>query len=103
MIQPFHLPEKIQIGKALSVTCAVMSGKSPFIFKWYKDGSLLQTENTRSESKKVSTFVIDPILETSGGNYTCVISNSIGKDQFSSVLTVKGIKYILFENNLTNR
>lgn len=78
-----------------------MSGKPPFIFKWYKDKSLLQTENTRSESKTVSIYVIDPIVETSGGNYTCIISNSFGKDQFSSVLTVKGMKCILISNYFT--
>ncbi|GIY67330.1 titin [Caerostris darwini] len=88
VIQPFTLPDKIQIGKSLSLTCAVMSGKPPLTFKWYKNQKLLQTENVMSPNKKVSSLTIDPIIQSSGGNYSCTVSNSDGRDHFSVVLVV---------------
>ncbi|GFU50497.1 titin [Nephila pilipes] len=88
IIQPFSLPERIQIGRSLSLSCAVMSGTPPLNFKWYKNQKLLQTENIKSSNKKVSFLMIDPIVENSGGNYSCLVSNSNGQTQFSAVLVV---------------
>ncbi|GFY47204.1 hemicentin-1 [Trichonephila inaurata madagascariensis] len=88
VIQPFSLPERIQIGKSLSLSCAVMSGTPPLNFKWYRNQKLLQTENIKSSNKKVSFLTIDPIVENSGGNYSCIVSNSKGQDHFSAVLVV---------------
>ncbi|GFT91507.1 titin [Nephila pilipes] len=88
IIQPFSLPERIQIGRSLSLTCAVMSGTPPLNFKWYKNQKLLQTENIKSSNKKVSFLTIDPIVESSEGNYSCIVSNSNGQTQFSAVLVV---------------
>lgn len=68
-----------------------MSGKAPFSFKWFKNGKLLQEEGLSNTHRKVSNLIIDPILETSGGNYTCVVSNADGKDNFSATLTIKGM------------
>ncbi|GIZ00407.1 down syndrome cell adhesion molecule-like protein Dscam2 [Caerostris extrusa] len=41
-----------------------------------------------SSNKKVSSLTIDPIIESSGGNYSCVVSNANGRDHFSVVLLV---------------
>ncbi|GFS52415.1 titin [Trichonephila inaurata madagascariensis] len=88
VIQPFSLPEKIQIGKSLSLTCAVTSGTPPLDFKWYKNQNLLSTGNIKTLNKIGSSLMIDPITENSGGNYSCVVSNSKGRDHFSVVLVV---------------
>lgn len=90
MIQPFHFPENIQIGKTVSITCSVMSGNAPFDFMWYKNGYNLLGESITSTHKKVATLVIDPISKTSGGNYTCVVRNAVGNDSFSAILYVRG-------------
>lgn len=89
-IQPFHFPEQIEMGKTISVICTVMSGKSPFTFKWYKNGKILNSETIINTQKKVSYLVIDPVEKSSAGNYTCVVSNADGKDSYSDILTVKG-------------
>lgn len=78
------------MGKTISVICTVMSGKSPFTFKWYKNGKILNSETIINTQKKVSYLVIDPVEKSSAGNYTCVVSNADGKDSYSDILTVKG-------------
>lgn len=88
-MQPFQFPDQVEIGKTASVMCAVVSGKQPFDFKWFKDGKVLDNKIINTQ-RKISNLVIDPVEKSSGGNYTCIVSNAAGKGSFSATLTIRG-------------
>lgn len=75
-----------------------MRGKSPAKYQWYRNGKILkETENIHVDSnEKFSTLVIDPVEETSVGNYTCSVRTNFGSDNYSAYLSVKGI--YIFKN-----
>lgn len=74
------------------MTCALNKGSLPLNFQWKKDkNDLLNSENIRIRNiDDVSVLAIDPINAESRGNYTCVVSNSLGKDEHTAALMVKG-------------
>ncbi|KFM78981.1 hypothetical protein X975_21340, partial [Stegodyphus mimosarum] len=55
----------------------IMRGRSPVLYKWYKNGFLLQeTPKVSPEfNEKFTTLVFDPVEESSVGNYTCSVSS----------------------------
>lgn len=90
MIQPFSFPENVKIGKTVGVMCTVMDGQPPFKFLWEKDGSVLKNGVNINILEKVSSLSVDPVVKTSSGNYTCIVSNSFGRSSYSAFLKVKG-------------
>lgn len=88
-MQPFQFPDQVEIGQTTSTMCAVVSGKPPFVFKWYKDGSLLEGDGINTQ-RKISNLIIDPVHKSSRGNYTCIVSNADGKGSYSAFLRIKG-------------
>lgn len=92
-IQPFQFPQSIQRGDKTSVMCMIMRGNSPATYQWYRNGKILkETGSIHVDSnEKFSTLVIDPVQETSVGNYTCSVKTNSGSDDYSAFLSVKGI------------
>ena len=65
----------------------------PATLTWYKDGKLLLLNVNESKlismtTNNNSTLVLTNIEETDSGQYSCVVSNSIGMTNSSGVLTV---------------
>lgn len=91
-IQPFSFPQSMSIGQKASVTCSVIKGNTPLKFQWMKD----KKEISDSESTKIhyiddiSVLAVDPVKSNSGGNYTCIVSNNLGRDEYTAELIVKG-------------
>lgn len=84
-------------GERASVTCTIRSGDKPIEFQWKKDNQALK-EGTNVEIQSLrdsSIMVIESVTAKSSGNYTCVVTNSKGKDQFTASLTVTGEYCIL--------
>ncbi|KAF8765095.1 Titin like protein [Argiope bruennichi] len=91
-IGPFLFPEQLNAGMRASVQCAVTIGDPPFEFTWYKDSQkLVETSgvSTRKIDDFTSNLVISKVEAGSNGNYTCKVSNSMGFDSKSAVLSVK--------------
>lgn len=97
-IQPFFFPIALSVGQKASVSCGVIKGTLPLKFKWIKNGNeLMESENIKIHAiEDVSLLAIDPVKQESGGNYTCVVSNSFGKDEYTAMLMVKGKWYNVF-------
>lgn len=77
-----------------------MQGGAPFSYQWYKNGKVLQEAahiNVES-NEKFSTLVLDPVENSSIGNYTCVVSSPYGRDNYTAFLTVKGM--FIFSKNI---
>lgn len=69
--------------------CSVIRGQTPLTFKWFKNGNLIDKSTKKNTHDKFSALTIDPVKATSAGNYTCVVSNSVGSSSYSSLLVVK--------------
>ncbi|XP_035230448.1 Down syndrome cell adhesion molecule-like protein Dscam2 [Stegodyphus dumicola] len=89
-IQKFQFPTKLEVNEKTSVTCMLRRGQPPYVFRWFKDGKEIENggEITIQTSKFLSTLLVNPVTHAAAGNYTCVVSNSEGKDSYSSSLTV---------------
>ncbi|GFT08354.1 hypothetical protein NPIL_550581 [Nephila pilipes] len=92
-IKAFHFSNDLELGMRESVQCTVKSGDPPFEFSWYKDGLTLVDMRDISVHKTdnfMSTLVISKVNSDSNGNYTCRVSNKVGFDEKSAILSVKG-------------
>lgn len=94
-INPFHFPSELAMGMRASVQCTVMLGDPPFDFAWFKDGQRLDTDHRRFSIRIIDDFTMNLVIASvdadSNGNFTCRVSNSVGYDEKSAVLSIKGI------------
>ncbi|KAF8793104.1 Down syndrome cell adhesion molecule-like [Argiope bruennichi] len=89
-IQPFNFPEKLTEGQKTKVLCTVIDGTGPFKFLWYKNDHSLATSPsvTIQNSEEYSMLLFNSLSTDHGGNYSCVVSNSFGRDSYSSQLII---------------
>ncbi|GBM32186.1 Titin [Araneus ventricosus] len=91
-IKSFQFSNDVEIGMREVIHCVVMHGDPPFEFFWFKDGQPLGNSRGNSYRKTDdydSKLVISKVDADSNGNYTCRVTNSVGSDQKSAVLSVK--------------
>ena len=89
-------PKRFQnLGSKFTIGCSPQEGSKPFQFEWQKDNHVLTNSNNnqiRLESfEDSSVLIIDKLLPTDSGRYTCTVRNSIGSDFQFTELTVKGL------------
>ncbi|XP_022236187.1 Down syndrome cell adhesion molecule-like protein 1 homolog [Limulus polyphemus] len=91
-IQPFSLPQIIEEGKTIQITCGIEEGDDPIEFSWFKNGKVLQSKEqwTIHTIGRLSVFIINNVNTKHIGNYTCIATNPAGTDSFSSELKVRG-------------
>ncbi|RWS01960.1 hypothetical protein B4U80_10652 [Leptotrombidium deliense] len=71
-----------------------MRGSEPLQFNWFKDRNAVVYETGKvniETTSQLSTITVDNISQKDTGNYTCVVTNDVGKDSFTLNLIVKGI------------
>ncbi|GBM32188.1 Titin [Araneus ventricosus] len=99
-IRPFHFTGDLSLGKRVTVACSVIDGDPPFEFTWLKDGVLVTSSgniHTKTyEDDFQSNLIISKLDSDSNGNYTCRVSNMVGKDEHSAVLLMKAFIPLLF-------
>lgn len=80
------------------MSCSVISGEPPLSFSWMKNGKAIETDDKIQirQYEDVSILVIEPLTHNSNGNYTCVVKNSYGADEFTLPLLVKGTFHAKF-------
>ncbi|KAG8174364.1 hypothetical protein JTE90_011416 [Oedothorax gibbosus] len=90
-IQPFFFPDALSVGQKTSVSCTLNKGSQPVSFRWLKDGTqLLNINNVKIMNvSDVVLLTINPVIQNSSGNYTCIASNTFGKDEYTAMLLVK--------------
>lgn len=95
-IQPFFFPDALSVGQQTSVSCTLNKGSQPVSFRWLKDGIELTNNNNIAilTIQNVVLLTINPVMQNSSGNYTCIVSNSVGKDEYTAPLLVKGKLYV---------
>jgi hypothetical protein len=81
-------------GSRFHVVCATQEGSDPLFFTWAKNGQTIKSRpdvNYKIENSEMfSTFAIRKLNRNDAANYTCTVSNSIGSDSLTVVLTIKG-------------
>lgn len=86
-------PPALREGERGSAICTIRSGERPVEFQWKKDGQeVLESSYLKIQSVPDSSIlVIESVTSKSSGNYTCIVKNAYGTDQFTAVLTVTGL------------
>ncbi|CAH0767134.1 unnamed protein product [Bemisia tabaci] len=77
----------VDIGHSVEFTCTV-SGHSPHIISWFKDGLPLQDHgrHIQSSAPKGSILTIQSVTRDSRGMYQCFVRNDFGNTQASAEL-----------------
>nr|XP_042912472.1 Down syndrome cell adhesion molecule-like protein Dscam2 [Parasteatoda tepidariorum] len=90
VIVPYYFPPVLKEGERASTICSVRSGDRPIEFKWKKDGQPLSVSSTVNiqSFEDSSLLFIKSVDSGSSGNYTCIVTNSFGKDQYTATLVV---------------
>ncbi|GFR28234.1 titin [Trichonephila clavata] len=93
-IKPFHFSDVVSEGSRTAVICVVTNGDVPLEFKWFKDGKSLQSEEGHFAIQLIDEFTsiltIKKLDSHSNGNYTCRVTNSVGSDEKSDILVMRG-------------
>ncbi|RWR99890.1 Down syndrome cell adhesion molecule-like protein Dscam2 [Leptotrombidium deliense] len=75
------------------ITCNVLTGDPPVNFKWLKDNRTLDVQTLDIQHSSVadlaSALIFRNIGEPHAGHYTCIASNLVGEDAFTSEMVVK--------------
>ncbi|KAG8173213.1 hypothetical protein JTE90_023106 [Oedothorax gibbosus] len=89
-VAPFSFPPALKNGERGSVACTIRSGDTPVDFLWKKDErDIKESDGIKIQSILDSSFlVISSVSSKSSGNYTCIVKNSFGSDQYTSILKV---------------
>lgn len=84
------LKDVLRQGMRALITCSIIEGDLPIIFRFEKDGQIVEGM-TRRMDEYTASLVIENISPDHAGNYTCVASNQAGTESFTVPLTVNGI------------
>ncbi|KAH6921920.1 hypothetical protein HPB50_006465 [Hyalomma asiaticum] len=93
IIMPYSFPKNVALGQKTIVTCVAQSGTPPLDFQWRHNGRAVPDSASRYAKKlseRVSTMSIERLSAEDLGNYTCIVSNSVGSDTFTAPLVVEG-------------
>ncbi|RVE63802.1 hypothetical protein OJAV_G00140030 [Oryzias javanicus] len=91
-LKPIKNPIIVDEGKKLTVKCEASGNPDP-AYTWFKDGNELKRSKRiriRSNQKSSRVQISKAKLEDSG-NYTCVVENSVGKDNSTGTVNVQSI------------
>ncbi|XP_022257107.1 Down syndrome cell adhesion molecule homolog [Limulus polyphemus] len=91
-IQPFGFPAFAEEGKQIQFICGLETHDTGADFKWFKDGRPLHSGDkwTILSPGRVSVLILNSVTTEISGNYTCGVRNSVGQDEFTTELRVKG-------------
>ncbi|KAK7926115.1 hypothetical protein WMY93_008425 [Mugilogobius chulae] len=91
-LKRMRAPLIVDEGNKLIVRCEATGNPAP-TYRWFKDGNELQKSTTvriKSNKKNSRVQISNAKLEDSG-NYTCVVENSLGKDNSTGTVNVQSI------------
>lgn len=79
-------------GQKTKALCTVLEGVGPFKFLWYKNDQTIGSSNsvTIQNNEDYSVLFINSLSVDHSGNYSCVVTSSMGRDSYSSQLVVNG-------------
>ena len=87
------------VGTKFRLTCSIQQGSLPVHFKWFKNGVLLGEKNSNTKMEfgdDFSHLVIHRVDVDDSGNYSCHVSNSFGHDRQIVLLSVRGLRQLVY-------
>ncbi|XP_076371567.1 cell adhesion molecule Dscam1-like isoform X11 [Tachypleus tridentatus] len=89
-LQPFNFPKTLIEGQTIKTICTPTEGDRPLYFQWLKNGQPLaeSPQVTMKTFEDISVLIINSVGYDGIGNYTCVVRNHLGSDQFTTPLVV---------------
>ncbi|XP_076361772.1 cell adhesion molecule Dscam1-like isoform X3 [Tachypleus tridentatus] len=91
-ILPFRFADDITLGGSARALCAVKGLGKDMIFKWKKDGRLLENEKDNINfifSEGLSVLNIKMLKQENIGNYTCDVKGPSGFSSFTTSLKIQ--------------
>ncbi|XP_067142264.1 follistatin-related protein 4-like isoform X1 [Centruroides vittatus] len=88
-IIPFHFMSTVQEGERQQVMCSVVAGDPPFTFTWKKDGAEISKSIKIKMDELYSVLIIPFVRSEDIGNYSCIVQNEAGIDQYTAALYMK--------------
>ncbi|RWS19700.1 Down syndrome cell adhesion molecule-like protein Dscam2, partial [Leptotrombidium deliense] len=91
-IIPLTNTQTLEEGFRFKSFCGLIQGSEPLQFEWFKDRNaiLFETGKVNIETTlQQSIITVEKVTSKDTGNYTCVVTNDVGKDSFTLSLIVK--------------
>ena len=95
-LEEFKSTRSLNVGSKFSMFCSPHEGTKPFRFEWFKNGHYLPVLSVTDSKYRIETsegeslFIIEKLIQTDSGNYSCSVKSNFGSDSQFTVLTVKG-------------
>lgn len=90
-ITPFAFEEQNFAGETVQITCLVAKGETPLKISWDFDGQDSQLGMSTSRiGERMSVLLIETLMASHTGNYTCTAENHAGKANYTAALVVSG-------------
>lgn len=89
----FGIPEEVEAGQLLQVSCTVTKGDEPVTIQWMKDGIPLASStkfHITNMNSRMSLLILEGVGFEHTGLYSCVAYNPVGRVEKTSPLKVKG-------------
>ncbi|KAK7068700.1 hypothetical protein SK128_024056 [Halocaridina rubra] len=91
-ILPFAIPEEVEEGQLIQISCAVTKGDDPLTLQWYKDGVPVVSSPDfmiNNVAPKLSILLLSSANAEHTGTYSCLAFNPVGTAEVSASLKVK--------------
>ncbi|KAH9364293.1 hypothetical protein HPB48_008469 [Haemaphysalis longicornis] len=89
---PFSFDKNIALGEKIVLPCAVTRGTGPYEIRWTHEGKPVTNTNSKYATPltgNIATLTIEKVTAEDVGNYTCIVTNDVGKDAVTATLLVQ--------------
>ncbi|KAH7958040.1 hypothetical protein HPB51_027977 [Rhipicephalus microplus] len=93
VVMPISFAKDVSLGDRIALTCAVTRGTGPFDIRWTHDGKPIggatKTKYATAVTESITTMTIEKVEPRDVGNYTCTVTNDVGRDAVTATLLVE--------------
>ena len=92
----FGIPEEVEEGQLLQVSCTITKGDEPLTLQWFMNGVPIVSSQKfaiNNIGSRMSLLVLNGVGAEHSGTYSCVAFNQVGEARVDSNLRVKGRRF----------
>ncbi len=103
-LHPFSVPDNLQEGDRLSLTCSVSKGATPLNFEWSFNGSSVAPHHSGLRVVRVDDFTSLLTIERlvaathAEAKFACAAENAAGRAEYDRVLVINGKFCVCFSS-----
>ena len=86
-------PTDVSEGETLQLSCAYGAYPLQQTFKWYRNDTQLNDSDSRvtiETDEDTTNLTLTGVLVSEGGQYTCYVTNNLGRGSASTSVSVQG-------------